>query len=96
MAVDTRLWIVYCVCMNNTRHTRKGVPHKMAKTAKTYTPKELAAELGISPKVLRAYLRKEHSRTADAKNTSWVIPTPVANSARKAFAKNVAKEAPSS
>ena len=64
----------------------------MARTTKTYTPKELATELGISPKVLRAYLRKEHTRNADAKNTSWVIPTPVANSARKAFAKNRASE----
>lgn len=63
----------------------------MAKT-RTYTPKELAAELGISPKVLRAYLRKEHTRTADAKNTSWVIPTTVANAARKNFAKNKASE----
>lgn len=78
--------------MNNTRHA-KEVNHTMAKTAKTYTPKELAAELGISPKVLRAYLRKEHTRSTDAKNTTWVIPATVANAARKNFAKNVAKEA---
>lgn len=67
----------------------------MARTAKTYSPKELADELGISPKVLRAYLRKEHARTADAKNTSWVIPTSVANDCRKAFAKNRASESDS-
>jgi hypothetical protein len=59
--------------------------------AKTYTPAELAKELGVSPKVLRAYLRKEHTRSAEAKNTSWVIPAAVATKARKAFAKNVAK-----
>ena len=59
--------------------------------AKTYTPTELAKELGVSPKVLRAYLRKEHTRAAEAKNTSWVIPTAVAAKARKAFAKNRAK-----
>lgn len=59
--------------------------------AKTYTPAELAKELGVSPKVLRAYLRKEHTRSAEAKNTSWVIPTGVATKARKAFAKNRAK-----
>lgn len=61
--------------------------------ARTYTPTELAKELGISPKVLRAYLRKEFARTAEAKNTSWVITTPVAKAARKAFAKNKADSA---
>jgi len=59
--------------------------------AKTYTPTELAKELGVSPKVLRAYLRKEHTRSPEAKNTSWVIPNAVAAKARKAFAKNRAK-----
>jgi predicted site-specific integrase-resolvase len=59
--------------------------------AKTYTPTELAKDLGISPKVLRAYLRKEHTRALEAKNTSWVIPAAVAAKARKAFAKNRAK-----
>jgi predicted transcriptional regulator len=59
--------------------------------AKTYTPTELAKELGISPKVLRAYLRKEHTRSAEAKNTSWVIPATVATKCRKQFAKNRAK-----
>lgn len=63
----------------------------MAST-KTMTPKELAAELGISPKVLRAYLRKNHTRSNDAKNTSWVIPAKVASDCRKAFAKNKASE----
>lgn len=57
---------------------------------KTYSATELAKELGISPKVLRAYLRKEHTRVATAKNTTWVIPTSVASAARKAFAKNKA------
>ena len=44
--------------------------------AKTYTATELAKELGVSPKVLRAYLRKEFARSA------------VAKKARAAFAKN--------
>jgi hypothetical protein len=57
-------------------------------TKKTYSPKELAAEIGVDPKVLRGYLRKEFPRKAEAKNTSWVIPTNVANAAKKAFAKN--------
>jgi len=58
--------------------------------AKTYTPKELAAELGVDPKVLRGWLRKEHTRVAEAKNTSWVITAKVAADARKNFAKNKA------
>jgi len=58
--------------------------------AKTYTPSELAKELGISPKVLRAWLRKDHARAAEAKNTSWVITAKVAADARKVFAKNKA------
>jgi predicted site-specific integrase-resolvase len=61
--------------------------------AKTYTPKELAAEIGIDPKVLRNYLRKSHTRKAEAKNTSWIIPANVAADCRKAFAKNAAGSA---
>ena len=58
--------------------------------AKTYSPKELAAEIGVDPKVLRNYLRKNHTRPIEAKNQSWIIPASVATAARKAFAKNVA------
>lgn len=63
----------------------------MAKT-KTYTPKELAEELGVSPKVLRAYLRRNHARTDEAKNTSWVITEAVAKKARVAFEPNQATD----
>jgi len=62
------------------------------KNAKSYTPKELAAEIGIDPKVLRAYLRKNHTRALEAKNTSWIIPATVAAAARKAFEVNKATE----
>jgi hypothetical protein len=65
----------------------------MATTKKTYTPKELAAEIGIDPKVLRNHLRKVHTRNAEAKNTSWIIEAPVAAECRKAFAKNKAGSA---
>jgi len=71
---------------------RKEVTN-MATTKKTYTPKELAAEIGIDPKVLRAYLRKAHTRVAEAKNTSWIIDEATATAARKAFTKNVAGSA---
>ena len=53
--------------------------------AKTITPTDLANELGMSPKTLRGWLRKHHTRAANAKNTSWAIDTKTANAARKAF-----------
>lgn len=50
------------------------------------TPKALAAELDIDPKRLRSYLRKEHTRTAESKNTTWGIAPAVADAARTHFA----------
>lgn len=60
----------------------------MATTEQTLTPKELATELGISPKVLRGYLRKQHTRNAEVKGQAWVIPSDVADAAREKFAQN--------
>ena len=57
----------------------------MATKTKTYSAKELAEEIGCDPKVLRNYLRKEHTRLPEAKNTSWNISEKVAAAARKAF-----------
>lgn len=55
------------------------------------TPKALAEEIGVSPKVLRAHLRRHYTRPSEAKNTSWVIPAKVATEVRAAFKKNEAK-----
>jgi hypothetical protein len=55
--------------------------------AKTITPTELANELAMSPKTLRGWLRKHHTRAVNVKNTSWAIDAKTANAARKAFAK---------
>jgi uncharacterized protein YjcR len=63
----------------------------MSKTTTT-TPKALALELGVSPKVLRAWLRRNHTRPSEAKNTTWVIPASVAAKAKEAFKKNVATD----
>lgn len=41
--------------------------------AKTHRPEDLAATLGISGKVLRAYLRKTYPRPASAKGSTWVL-----------------------
>jgi len=57
--------------------------------AKTIAPKDLAAELGIDPKRLRGWLRKEFARKAEQKNTSWAIDEVTANAARERFAPKV-------
>lgn len=57
----------------------------MSDSPATITPKALADEIGINPKVLRAHLRKAFTRPAEAKNTSWLIPTDVADAAKAHF-----------
>lgn len=54
---------------------------------KVMTPTELAQELSISPKTLRGWLRKHHTRAVNVKNTSWALDAKTANAARKAFAR---------
>jgi hypothetical protein len=41
--------------------------------AKTYRPEDLAATLGISGKVVRAYLRRTYKRPDSAKGSTWVL-----------------------
>lgn len=55
---------------------------------KMTTPKELAAELQVDPKRLRAFLRANFTRPADAKNTSWSIGPDAVTAAREHFAKS--------
>ena len=55
--------------------------------SKSLTPKVLADELNISPKTLRAWLRKNHARDLELKSTQWAISVKAANSARKHFNK---------
>jgi hypothetical protein len=49
-------------------------------------PNDLAKELGVNPKSLRAYLRKVHTRPNDAKNTSWYLSDAQADDVREHFA----------
>jgi len=42
-------------------------------TVKTFRPEDLAATLGISGKIVRAYLRKTYTRPASAKGSTWVL-----------------------
>ena len=41
--------------------------------SKTFRPEDLAATLGISGKVVRAYLRKTYKRPPSAKGSTWVL-----------------------
>lgn len=59
---------------------------------KNIRPEALASEIGISGKILRAWLRKNHTRPAESKNTAWLITPKVAEEARKAFKKNETPE----
>lgn len=56
-----------------------------AKETKTYTPKALAEELQIDAKRIRAYLRSEFGRDAEAKNTSWMLSEDQAEAVRAKF-----------
>jgi predicted site-specific integrase-resolvase len=42
-------------------------------SAKTFRPEDIAATLGISGKIVRAYLRKTYTRPASAKGSTWVL-----------------------
>lgn len=50
-------------------------------------PKDLAAELSVNPKSLRAYLRRAFPRKTEAKNTSWYLSPDQVTAARENFAK---------
>jgi len=54
---------------------------------KSYTPTELATELGVDPKRVRAWLRAEYTRDPEAKNTSWHLSEDVAEAVRVRFTK---------
>jgi len=49
-------------------------------------PEELAKELKVTGKQLRAWLRKNHTRDEKQKNTAWYLDAKTVASARKAFA----------
>lgn len=66
---------------------KKHAPRKV----RTFRPEELATRLGVSGKVLRAWLRANHARPATAKGTSWIVPERVAKEAAKHFKQNRAK-----
>jgi hypothetical protein len=56
-------------------------------TTKQINPEGLAAQLHMSPKVLRAWLRKTYTRSPKEKGTSWVLNPVQVKAARKQFSK---------
>jgi hypothetical protein len=54
-------------------------------TDKTYTPGQLAEELSVDAKRIRAFLRTEFPREAASKNTSWMLSEDVAELVRDRF-----------
>jgi uncharacterized protein YjcR len=48
-------------------------------------PKDLAEQLDISPKSLRAFLRREFPRGAEEKNTNWFLSDAQVDAAMKHF-----------
>jgi hypothetical protein len=48
-------------------------------------PEKLATELGVSGKLVRAYLRKTFTRSPEAKNTAWVLTGDQADAVREHF-----------
>ena len=50
------------------------------------TPAALADELGVSPKRIRAWLRKEHPRSEAEKNQRWHLDAALAAAVRREFA----------
>lgn len=50
------------------------------------TPDELARELGISGKHLRAWLREQYPRTEEMKNKPWNLTAAHESAARRRFA----------
>jgi hypothetical protein len=54
-------------------------------TPKGMRPSVLAEELGVNAKTLRAWLRVNHTRSADEKNTSWYLTDAQVADARAHF-----------
>jgi len=60
----------------------------------TIRPEALADELGVSGKLVRAYLRKTFTRSPEAKNTAWVVTFEQAENVRKHFLARRGSNAP--
>lgn len=51
----------------------------------TFRPEAIANDLGVSGKLVRAYLRKTFARPVEAKNTTWVVTNEQAKQTHEHF-----------
>jgi hypothetical protein len=66
--------------------TKKAQPVQEESTESTVIrPNDLATELNVDPKRVRAYLRQEFSRADEAKNTNWELTPEMAAKVRERF-----------
>ncbi len=68
--------------------------HLMLPPEETTTPVDLARELGIDPKRVRAWLRKEAPRPEADLGDLWALSPAEADSVRRAFAPSTAPDSP--
>jgi hypothetical protein len=52
----------------------------------SYRPEEVANELGVSGKLVRAFLRRTFPRPVEAKNSAWVLSNDQRNAVIEHFA----------
>ncbi len=72
--------------MNKATATKPtSAPAKVQLTG--YTPTDLAEELDISPKSLRAWLRVNFKRPADSKGSRWILTADQEKAAREHYTK---------
>jgi len=64
----------------------KAETTEQVETPQGIRPEDLARELGVSGKLIRAFLRAEFPRPIEAKNTSWILTEAQAEAVRARFA----------
>lgn len=61
------------------------IEEEVEETTSVIRPNDLAEELGVDAKRIRAFLRTEFSRDSEAKNTNWELSPEMANKVRARF-----------
>lgn len=69
--------------MAKAKTTAKATPQ--AEETKVIRPNDLAKELDVDAKRIRAYLRTEFARESDSKNTNWELTPAMADKVRERF-----------
>jgi len=78
--------------MATSKTTRAATKQKLEEAVKatpeaaSIRPEDLAKELGISGKLIRAWLRKTYPRAADQKRSSWFLTQKQADAVRAHWA----------